>query len=144
MNILLGTAAALLAAIFLLLYILFFRCSAGPSVKPSGGSGVIPQGKLGEGQICPICAARIDYGDTVKSKVFPPSGRSGRLLHISGCKYCLNGERRRVCPVCGAEISPSDYLVGRIWQLPGKPQVQIQGCVNCLVNKRSRKAERLR
>jgi hypothetical protein len=143
MDILLGiAAAALLAAVFLFLYISFFRRAPASSVQPAAAA--IPEGKQGEAQICPICAARIDRGDAVKSKVFPPSGRSGRLLHILGCKYCRKGERRRSCPICGAELSPDDYLVGRIWRLPGKPQVQIQGCVKCIVTGRRVKAARLR
>ncbi|MDR2803449.1 MAG: hypothetical protein LBB22_04065 [Treponema sp.] len=94
------------------------------------------EGVRGEAQTCPICAARFKDGDNVKSKIFPPSGKPYRLLHISGCRFCLNGERQRLCPVCGEEISKVQYLVAYMWQRPGKSQVRIQGCENCLVGKR--------
>ncbi|MDR0408877.1 MAG: hypothetical protein LBH18_00555 [Spirochaetaceae bacterium] len=74
----------------------------------------------------------------IQSKIFPPSGRPYRLLHILGCNFCLNGGRERLCPVCGRELSLDDYLVARIWQNPKKPQVRIQGCLHCFVNGRRR------
>ncbi|MDR1148756.1 MAG: hypothetical protein LBK66_09005 [Spirochaetaceae bacterium] len=106
----------------------------GPNDRKPPVTGSIPEGQRGDARVCPICAARFDHGDMIKSKIFPPSGRPYRLLHIVGCKFCLNGERRRLCPVCGTELSVNDYLVARIWQEPPKPQVRIQGCVHCFVS----------
>ncbi|MDR1362847.1 MAG: hypothetical protein LBJ35_02190 [Spirochaetaceae bacterium] len=126
-----------MAAIFLFLFLIFFP-KRGVAVKPyitkSSVVGAVSEGRRGDARTCPICAARFDHGDMIKSKIFPPSGRPYRLLHILGCKFCLNGERERLCPVCGIELSVSDYLVARIWQNPPKPQVRIQGCVHCMVS----------
>ncbi|GMO21516.1 MAG: hypothetical protein Ta2B_00320 [Termitinemataceae bacterium] len=93
----------------------------------------MPEGKRGEARTCPICAARFEHGETVRSKRFPSTGRFDRLLHISGCPFCSKGERKRVCPVCGAELSATDYLIARIYERPGKSHVHVQGCVHCLI-----------
>ena len=158
-----------LAAIFLFLYLSFFSGRAGQpaphplrgSIPGSGlpeqtfGAGGPPSGrcrgadvKPTGGPACPVCAARFGPGDNVKSKIFPPGGREYRLLHISGCKYCLSGERQRLCPVCGAELSVDDYLAARIWQHPVNPEVRVRGCVHCITGatgaKHGKKVKKLR
>jgi hypothetical protein len=127
-----------LAAIFLFFYLSFFsgRGTDGEGTVSGEEVAGIPEGKRGDARTCPICAARFQQGDNVKSKIFPPSGRDYRLLHISGCKYCLDGERQRLCPVCGAELSADDYLVARIRQHPVKPEVRVQGCVHCITGRK--------
>jgi hypothetical protein len=136
-----------LAAIFLFLYLSFFseRGANDIDTVSSWKSVGIPEGKRGDARTCPICAARFQQGDNVKSKIFPPSGRDYRLLHISGCKYCLGGERKRLCIVCGAELSTDDYLVAHIRQHPVKPDVRVQGCVHCMMGvKHDKKVKKLR
>jgi hypothetical protein len=136
MSILLGTAVAgCLGAIFVYLYFSFFRRESRGRESAARTAGAIPEGRRGDSQTCPLCAALLAGGEAVTSKVFPPSGRAGRLLYISGCKHCLNGERRRVCPVCGRPVSAAGYLVARLWQAEGRTQVRVQGCVNCIVGK---------
>ncbi|MDR2344282.1 MAG: hypothetical protein LBD86_07115 [Spirochaetaceae bacterium] len=129
------------------MYLSFFSGrGTGGGLAASGGKAVyIHEGKRGDARTCPLCAARFEQGDNVKSKIFPPSGRDYRLLHISGCGYCMNGERQRLCPVCGAELSTGEYLIARIWQHPVKPEVRVQGCVHCISGgKRGRKVKKLR
>jgi hypothetical protein len=137
-----------LAAIFLFLYHSFFsiRKTNGKDTEAvKSETAFIPEGKRGDARTCPICAARFEQGDNIKSKILPPNGRDYRLLHISGCKFCLNGERQRLCPVCGAELSTGEYLVARIWQNPDRPEVRIQGCVHCIAGgKYGKKGKKLR
>ena len=138
---------AFLVAIFLFLYLSFFPGlgTNGRDTASGGNAPDIPEGKRGDAGTCPVCAARFEPGDNVKSKIFPPSGRDYRLLHISGCKYCLSGERKRLCPVCGAELSTDDYLVARIRQHPVNPEVRVQGCIHCITGaKYSKKVKKLR
>ncbi|MDR0551308.1 MAG: hypothetical protein LBG72_04740 [Spirochaetaceae bacterium] len=96
-----------------------------PAYKPRDG-------KRGEARTCPVCAARFELGENVRSKIFPDTGKHDRLLHILGCKFCLSGGRERRCPVCGGELSVDEYLIARIFERPGKSHVHVQGCVVCL------------
>ncbi|MDR2481668.1 MAG: hypothetical protein LBD07_05185 [Spirochaetaceae bacterium] len=91
----------------------------------------IKEGKRGEPHTCPVCAAKFERGETVRSKIFPPTNRNDRLLHISGCPFCLKGERKRECPVCGAELKIEEYLTARIFQRKEKSHVHILGCNHC-------------
>ncbi|MDR3356415.1 MAG: hypothetical protein LBO04_04425 [Spirochaetaceae bacterium] len=137
-----------MTAIFLFIYLSFFpgHGTGDPGTASDGNEfAAVPEGKRGDARTCPVCAARVGQGDNVKSKIFPPSGRADRLLHISGCRYCLDGERRRLCPVCGAELSAGQYLVARIRDNPVKPEVLVQGCVHCISGgKRGKKMKKLR
>jgi hypothetical protein len=130
-----------LAAILVYLY---FSFSGRKMTAAARAANAIPEGRRGDTQTCPLCAALLANGETVASKVFPPSGRAGRLLHISGCRHCLDGGRRRFCPICGRQVSATGYLVARIWRYQGKTRVRVQGCANCLVGKGRAKAARLR
>ncbi|MDR0663852.1 MAG: hypothetical protein LBF80_07250 [Spirochaetaceae bacterium] len=140
---------AFVAAIFLFLYFSREGTERGDSSNGAAfipePSRVVPEGKRGETCVCPVCAALFEPGDNVKSKILPPGGQNYRILHISGCKFCLGGDRRRLCPVCGAELSTEEYLVARIWQKPDMPEVRIQGCVHCITGgKHGGKVKKLR
>ncbi|GHV19301.1 hypothetical protein FACS189494_00490 [Spirochaetia bacterium] len=127
----------LIALFFLLFYIFYFTKKTKWKTEDfKDDESILPEGKRGEARTCPICAARFEHGESVKSKVFPPTGRYDRLLHIHGCPFCLEGQRRRKCPVCHGELSAKDYLVARIWVRPGKSHVHVQGCVRCLIAKK--------
>ncbi|MDR0526652.1 MAG: hypothetical protein LBG79_02360 [Spirochaetaceae bacterium] len=108
--------------------------SASKKKKKSGNSGnfEVNEGKRGDPHTCPVCAAKFEHGESVRSKIFPPTERNDRLLHISGCFYCCyEGGRKRECPVCGAELSLSDYLTARIFVKRDKSHVHIVGCPHC-------------
>jgi len=140
------TLAVFITAIFILLF--FSIRAAGTKEKPAAGRELVhhfelkwPKGRpergiktgvRGDPRTCPVCAAVFEHGERIKSKIFPQTGRNGRLLHISGCPYCVNGERRRLCPVCGAELSPEEYLSARVFPRAGKKShVHVLGCKHC-------------
>ncbi|MDR2471528.1 MAG: hypothetical protein LBD09_05405 [Treponema sp.] len=101
----------------------FRRKSRGP--RPRGES--FP----GAPRTCPVCCARLEKGERVKSSAFPSLGGYDRLMHISGCVYCLEGDRRRVCPVCGAVLREEEFLVARLFDKPGRSHVHVLGCSRC-------------
>ena len=101
------------------------------TVRYSPSKYPVAEGKRGDPHTCPVCAAKFEHGETVRSKIFPPTQRSDRLLHISGCQFCLNGERKRECPVCKAEMALEDYLIARIFARPDKSHVHVTGCTKC-------------
>jgi hypothetical protein len=78
-----------------------------------------------------VCAVLFERGETVASKIFPPTAKNERLLHITGCPHCLNGGRRRLCPVCGAELALDEYLSARVYPQRGRPHVHVVGCTHC-------------
>ena len=91
-----------------------------------------PEGLPGDPQVCPVCSAHLDKGQLVKSLAFPSlTGGKDRLMYISGCIYCLNGERSRVCPVCGEYLHDSDILVSRMFERPRRNHVHVIGCSKC-------------
>ncbi|MDR2521574.1 MAG: hypothetical protein LBC72_03345 [Spirochaetaceae bacterium] len=125
------------ALILVFLYYAFFRrqpaSSDGAAPLPPASYVYTPQdGTRGEARTCPVCAARFELGENVRSVVFPATGRHDRLLHMLGCKFCLKGGRVRKCPVCDAELTVDEYLIARIFERPGKSHVHVQGCVHCL------------
>jgi hypothetical protein len=83
--------------------------------------------------ICPICLFRMDNGEMIKSRAFPPmSGEKDRLMHIHGCVYCMDGKRERLCPVCGKTISVKDFLVARMFDRSHRrSHVHVLGCTQC-------------
>jgi hypothetical protein len=93
------------------------------------------EGVAGDPRTCPLCAAKFEHGELVRSKAFPTSEseKGWRMLHMEGCRYCLNGKRVRVCPVCGAQVDVTEYLVARLYERPGKSHVHILGCVHCRI-----------
>ncbi|MCL1928963.1 MAG: hypothetical protein FWG07_09265 [Treponema sp.] len=94
-------------------------------LKPKGES--FP----GAPRTCPVCSAKLEKGERVKSSAFPSLGGYDRLMHISGCCYCLEGDRRRVCPVCGAVLREEEFLVARLFEKPVRSHVHVLGCSRC-------------
>jgi hypothetical protein len=117
-------------------YTLFIR--AGIRVHAGGGSRRRRRRKApgesypGAPQTCPVCSAKLDGGELVKSSAFPSlTGGKDRLMHIRGCVYCLNGERDRICPVCGARLGAKDILIARMFERPRRAHVHVLGCSKC-------------
>ncbi|QQO10226.1 hypothetical protein [Breznakiella homolactica] len=114
-------------------YNLFWSLTGGKSrgkrrktQKKSSGEGV-----PGAPRTCPVCSARLERGERVKSAAFPSMGGTDRLMHISGCVYCLEGERQRKCPVCGHALKPEEILIARMFDKPGRSHVHVIGCSRC-------------
>jgi endogenous inhibitor of DNA gyrase (YacG/DUF329 family) len=84
-------------------------------------------------QACPICSSKLVRGELVKTLAFPSlNGGKDRLMHIRGCRYCINGGLERNCPVCGTSLDLSDILVARIFERPNhRAHVHITGCNKC-------------
>jgi hypothetical protein len=105
-----------------------------PSVAPTQPKplykGTSSSGGL---MICPICLFRMENGDMIKTRAFPPMpGEKDRLMHIHGCVYCMDGKRERLCPVCGKKISVNDFLVARIFdRAQRRSHVHVLGCTQC-------------
>jgi hypothetical protein len=91
----------------------------------------IESGRAGDPKVCPVCSARLDAGERVKSSAFPGMPGQGRMMHIWGCVYCMDGGRERVCPVCGAVIGVDQVLVARMFEKPGRSHVHVLGCSFC-------------
>jgi hypothetical protein len=96
------------------------------SKKPPRGTGI-----PGAPQTCPVCSARLERGELVKSLAYPSFTGKDRLMHIKGCTYCLDGDRPRICPVCGARLRENEILIARIFERPRRPHVHILGCSRC-------------
>jgi len=98
----------------------------GPAPRSEGPRKTLP---------CPVCGARLEEGELVKSSIFPSFNGKERLMHIRGCGYCLEGAplggRQRVCPVCGAILNPAEYLIAKMFDHPGKRHVHVLGCSRC-------------
>jgi hypothetical protein len=93
-----------------------------------------PKGEAlpGSPQTCPVCSARLDDGELVKSSAFPSFNGKDRLMHIRGCVYCLGGGRARVCPVCGVLLKDNEILIARIFERPRRrSHVHVLGCTRC-------------
>ncbi|MDR0998332.1 MAG: hypothetical protein LBL70_04635 [Treponema sp.] len=119
-------------------YTLFFR-KGGPAariktgLKP-GKAGRAGEGWAGEAHTCPVCSARLENPQLVKSAAFPSLNGHDRMMHIQGCVFCLGGEnpRPRTCPVCHSPLAKEDYLFARVFQRPSrKPHVHVLGCRYC-------------
>jgi hypothetical protein len=120
-------------------YSLFFGMKSRSSPPPGGGKGGERllkggggTGRAGEVRTCPLCEAWLGAGERVKSAVFPArGGKTDRIMHISGCVYCLDGSRLRLCPVCGAVLDTEEVLIARIFDKPGRSHVHVLGCSKC-------------
>jgi hypothetical protein len=117
-------------------YMLFFAIPGGTAFpvfcrkhrrKPGG------EGFPGAPRTCPVCCAKLEKGERVKSAAFPSFNGEERLMHISGCIYCIKGDRRRVCPVCNAVLRNDEYLVARFYEKkkPQRAHVHVLGCSRC-------------
>lgn len=93
----------------------------------------------GAPRTCPICSVRFEYGEKVKSSVFPTMNGSDRIMYISGCPWCLapDSNRERRCPVCNAKLSKEMVLVARMYNRPGRSHVHVTGCSICKKLKKS-------
>jgi hypothetical protein len=91
----------------------------------------VETGTPGDPRVCPVCAAKLSSSQRVKSAAFPGIAGQGRLMHIEGCVYCLDGGRQRKCPVCGAELAVEEVLFARIFDQPGRSHVHVLGCSHC-------------
>jgi hypothetical protein len=85
----------------------------------------------GAPRTCPVCSVRLERGERVKSSAFPSMGGADRLMHISGCPYCLGGSRVRSCPVCGIVLGSEEILIARMFEKPGRSHVHVLGCTRC-------------
>jgi hypothetical protein len=90
-------------------------------------------GTPGDPQVCPVCSSRLNKGELVKSHAFPSlTGGKDRFMHIRGCVYCLEGNRRRSCPVCGAFLQDNEILVARMFERTRyRSHVHVLGCSRC-------------
>ena len=121
----------------LLLYFgftLFFAIPGGlpmPVFRRKRGLKPKEEGLPGAPRTCPVCCAKLEKGERVKSSAFPSLGGYDRLMHISGCYYCLDGGRSRLCPVCGANLHEEEFLIARLFEKPVRSHVHVIGCSRC-------------
>jgi hypothetical protein len=140
-----ATIVQILLFTFAGIFLLWFGFNLFFAVPQTGVAGFRPKGKRrglrpkGEGtpgapRTCPVCSARLEKGEWVKSAAYPSFNGTERLMHISGCLYCLEGDRRRVCPVCGAVLRDEEYLVARYYEKEARARrahVHVLGCSRC-------------
>ena len=90
-------------------------------------------GKPGNPQVCPVCSMKMQKGETIKSTAFEASAQNkDRLVHIKGCRSCLERGVPRKCPVCGTKMSLDDYLITRMFERSSrKNHIHVLGCNNC-------------
>ena len=116
-------------------YTFFIRQLAGVHTGPGSKRKQPNRGSAmpGDPQVCPVCSARLNKGELVKSQAFPSlTGGKDRFMHIRGCIYCLEGDRRRSCPVCGASLQDNEILVARMFQRSSRrSHVHVLGCSRC-------------
>ena len=114
-------------------FTLFFAVPGGFSMPVFRKRTAKPRGSSfpGAPRTCPVCCAKLEKGERVKSAAFPSLGGYDRLMHISGCVYCLENDRRRVCPVCGAVLREEEFLVARLFEKPVRSHVHVLGCNRC-------------
>jgi predicted nucleic acid-binding Zn ribbon protein len=119
-------------------YTLFFGIPRKAPSRVSGGRGKgkrkyqgIKSSYPGAPRTCPVCSAKLEHGERVKSAAFPGIPGQGRLMHISGCIYCMDGDRRRICPVCGATLRDDQFLIARMFEKPTRSHVHVLGCSQC-------------
>jgi hypothetical protein len=123
--------------------LLWFGYSLFFGVLNGAGGGRVPKargrkrpretGFPGAPRTCPVCSARLERGERVKSAAFPAMGHADRIMHIAGCPYCLEGDRERSCPVCGHVLEESEILIARMFERPGRSHVHVLGCSRCRV-----------
>jgi predicted nucleic acid-binding Zn ribbon protein len=133
----LQTFSFVMISLFLLWfgYTLFFRAGnnspAGTGKKRKALHREVETGLPGSPQTCPVCSARLEKGERVKSTAFPSFTGKDRMMFIRGCFYCLEGDRDRTCPVCGAVLDSDDILIARMFERPGRSHVHVLGCSRC-------------
>jgi hypothetical protein len=115
-------------------YTLFFRKGGSGARVKTGLSRGGGESWAGEAHTCPVCSARLESIQLVKSVAFPSLNGYDRMMHIQGCVFCLGGEdpRPRTCPVCRSPLGKEEYLFARVFERPSrKPHVHVLGCRHC-------------
>jgi hypothetical protein len=117
-------------------YTLFFmKGGPGSFIKTGGKRGKAGESWAGETQTCPVCAARLESLQLVKSVAFPSHNGHDRMMYIQGCVFCLGGEkpRPRTCPVCHKALTQDEHLFARVFDRSArkKPHVHVLGCHHC-------------
>ena len=88
--------------------------------------------KKGSFQACPVCKTMLNSRSLVDTRAYPAlQGSRGRLMHVRGCPFCLQGSKPRKCPVCTRDLDTEGYLVSRITERPGRNHVHVVGCSMC-------------
>jgi hypothetical protein len=106
--------------------------SSEPRSSPRFRRPAEDSGRPGAAQTCPVCSARLEEGELIKSSVFPSFNGEERIMHIRGCPYCLTGNRDRHCPVCKVLLKSEEVLIARMYDHhPGKPHIHVLGCSRC-------------
>ena len=103
------------------------------SKKQSGKKSEADDSSDNPNKTCPVCSKKLSKGELVSSAAFPArSGSKDRLMHIRGCVYCLNGERKRVCPVCRTVLDANEILIARLFERMGRrSHIHVIGCTRC-------------
>ena len=120
-------------------FTLFFATPGGapmPAFKRKRTPKPSRVGSPGDPRTCPVCSAKLENGERVKSSAFPSMGGADRLMHISGCMYCLEGDRQRVCPVCRTILREGEFLIARLFEKPYRSHVHVLGCSCCKMHSR--------
>ena len=132
----------IITAVFLLWfgYTLFFGLPAHAGSYNNAGKRHLTnqdgESYPGAPRTCPVCCARLNEGELVKTHAFPSlNGGQDRLMHIKGCVFCLYGERDRICPVCKNILREDEILVCRMFErrysFRKRPHVHVLGCSRC-------------
>ena len=84
---------------------------------------------------CPICSTLLSKGELVDTCVFQAwPGSKERVMYVSGCIFCIQGNKARRCPVCREPLDISGHLVSRVRepeQAGYDNHVHIVGCNIC-------------
>jgi hypothetical protein len=114
-------------------YTLFIGRIGNLNASPRKMGKDAPEGIPGAPRTCPVCSILLPNGERVRSSAFPAMGGSDRLMHISGCPYCMGekDQRNRTCPVCRKSLAKQEYLIARIFDKPGRSHVHVLGCTRC-------------
>ena len=109
-----------------------FRADRPPRLDKRSKKAV-PSGDPGDPQVCPICSSKLEQGDLVKTLTYPSiTGGNDRLMHIKGCKFCIEGRLERHCPVCKKPLGYDDILVARMFERKRRRNhVHVVGCNQC-------------
>ena len=116
-------------------FTLFFAIPGGfsmPALRRRGRSSKTKSAGIpGDPRTCPVCSVKLEKGERVKSAAFPSLGGYDRMMHISGCVYCLRGDRHRICPVCNVILREEEFLIARLFEKPVRSHVHVLGCTRC-------------
>jgi len=138
---------ALMAALILLLSLLLAGRSRRenrrkPPRRRAGTPEELSSGKKKETapRFCLLCGEKLAPGGSMRTSLYPPDGREGRLLEIHGCSRCYRPEASgplpnagpsRTCPLCRSTLKTGEPLIARRFEEPGKNRVTVLGCPRC-------------